>query len=320
MSFRVVDIDHLMIRVASLDAGVEAFRALGFTVAPPRRLVDMSALEGAVGASGGGPPAAVAKSTINNRHVLFQAYPGRADTANFLELMAIEDQLNTPPHVTQMLCFLLDSEGPRTVVTLADNLDRALDEMRDDGIEASTPIAWETGWDDEESGTFIRVSGRPAVPVYGQTPFMVNPCEHGIVENMRHEPWTRHANTAQYLAGVTGISEQIDEHVALMAERVYGVQPEWESEDIAIIRPRDLFFRVVTPEGFAELYPGLDFSRERILPAYCGATIAVESLDVLRQTLDANGIVHVDTPGGGVAVPRHQVANTIIEFVQAQAA
>jgi hypothetical protein len=53
MSFRVVDIDHLMIRVAKLDAGVETFEALGFTVAPPRRLVDMSALERAVGDSGG---------------------------------------------------------------------------------------------------------------------------------------------------------------------------------------------------------------------------------------------------------------------------
>jgi Glyoxalase-like domain len=317
VSFRVVDIDHLMIRVASLERGVEVFRDLGFTVAPPRRLVDMSALEGAVGGSGAGTTTAVAKSTINNRHILFQPFPGREDTANFLELMAIEDQLNTPPHVTQMLCFLLDSEGPRTVVTLADDLDRALEEMRGDGIETSTPIAWETGWDDEETGNFIRVAGRPAVPVYGQTPFMVNPCEHGIVESMRHEPWTRHPNGARYFAGVTGVSERIDEHVALMAERVYGVEPEWESDDIAIIRPRDLFFRVVTPAGFAQLYPDLDYSTERVLPAYCGATIAVESLDVVRKTLDAHGVDHVQTPRGGLAVPRHRAANTIIEFVHA---
>jgi hypothetical protein len=315
MSFRVVDIDHLMIRVAKLDAGVETFEALGFTVAPPRRLVDMSALERAVGDSGGAPPATVAKSTINNRHILFQAYPGRDDTANFLELMAIEDQLNTPTHVTQMLSFLLDSEGPRTVVTLADDLDRAIEEMREDGVQTSMPIAWETGWDDEDTGNFIRVSGRPAVPAYGQTPFMVNPCEHGIVANMRHEPWTRHANSARYLAGITGVTERIDDDVRLMAERVYGVEPEWQSDDIAIIRPRDLFFRVVTPAGFAQLYPGLDFSSERILPAYCGATIAAESLDTVRRTLAKNGVEHVDTPAGGVAVPRHRAANTIVEFV-----
>jgi hypothetical protein len=312
MSFRVVDIDHLMIRVPELDSGVETYRRLGFTVAPPRKVVDMKALQDAAGSAVVKAPP---KSTINNRHILFQPYPGRTDAANFLELMCIEDQLNTPGHVTQMLCFLLDSAGPKLVVCLTDDLARAREEMIADGIHTSEPLAWETGWEDEETGEFIPVKGYPLVPVFGQTPFMVNVCTHGIVESMRHEPWTKHANSARYLAGVTGVTEDIQEHTRLMAERVFGgIEPQWENEDIAILRPRDLFFRIVTPAGFEQLYPGLDFSRERILPALAGATLAVESLDAVRTTLEANGVESHDTPGGAIVVPRHEAANTVIEF------
>jgi hypothetical protein len=314
MSFRVVDIDHLMIRVANLDRGVEMFKALGFTVAPPRKLFGIKALEGSSASSGNGdaPP----KPTINHRHILFQPYPGRVDTANFLELMAIEDQLHTPPHLTQMLCFLLDSEGPKTVVCLADDLEQAREDMIAAGIETSPPIPLETGWEDEETGEFVRVSGAPLVPVFGQTPFMTNPCIHNLPESLRHEPWTRHPNGALYLAGVTGVTEDIEEDARLMSERVYGVDAEWDGGDVAEIRPRDLVFRMLTPDGFARTYPGLDYSRERVLPAYCAATIAVESLDRVRIVLNENGVEHTDLPGGRVAVPRQHAANTIIEFVE----
>jgi hypothetical protein len=314
VSFRIVDIDHFMIRVADLDAGVETFKSLGFTVPPVRRPMDMRRLEGRAGADGpAGPPK---KLTMLNRHILFQPYPGRDDAANFLELMGILDQLATPPPVTQMMSFLLDTEGPKAVVALADDIDRAREEMVADGLTTSEVLRLEgTGWDVPETGQFLEVKGAVATPVFGQTPFLVCPCAHGIVESMRHEPWTQHENSARYLAGATGVTEDIHEHTRLMAERVFGgVEPEWESDDVAVIRPRDLFLRIVTPAGFEQLYPGLDFSSERILPAYCSATVAVESLDRVRNTLSTNGVEHVDVPGG-VAVPRHEAHNTIIEFV-----
>lgn len=315
MSFRVVDLDHLMIRVADLDAGVETFRRLGFTLAPPRAPMDVRQLQEGAGEAGGQATAAPPRSTIDHRHILFQPYPGRTDIGNFVELMCIEDQLATPPRVTEMMCFLLDSEGPKTVVCMSDDLERAREEMLADGIETSPPIPLETGWRDEETGEFVRVSARPVVPVFGQTPFMTNTCVHNVVESLRHEPWVRHENGARYLAGVTGLTHEIEEHTRLMAERVYGVEPEWVSPDMAVIRPRDLFFRIVTPAGFAALYPGLDFSRERIPPALCAATIAVESLAAVRSTLAANGVEHVDVPSG-VAVPRHECHNTLIEFIE----
>jgi hypothetical protein len=97
---------------------------------------------------------------------------------------------------------------------------------------------------------------------------------------------------------------------------VFGVEMEWESDDIVVLRPRDLFLRIATPAGFSMLFPDLDFSSERILPFVVGATVAVDSLDTVRDILDDNQISWVSTPGG-IAVPRRYAANTLLEFVPA---
>jgi len=311
VAFGIVDIDHLMIRVADLKIGAETFRKLGFTITPPRQHIDMSALEGATGRES----KADRKASINNRHILLTPFPGRDDVANYLELMCIEDQLATPPQVTQMLCFLLDSEGPKTVVTISKDLEHSRQQMLEQGIETSVPVPFRTGWYDEDRDQLVPAHGSPAVPVYGQTPFMTNPCEISTLDGYRYEPWTVHPNGARRLLGVTGITDRIHTHAEAMADNVFGTAVEWASDDVALIWPRDLFFRVVTPAGFAQLYPGLDFSTERILPALCGATVAVDSLDTLCDTLNASGVEYAEIPSGAVVVPRHQAANTIIEFV-----
>jgi hypothetical protein len=303
-----------MIRVADHDSGIDGFRSLGFTITPPRRHIDMSALQGAASDAA----TTNGKATINQRHIIFRPYPGRDDVANFLELMCIEDQLNTPPSVTQMLSFLLDTVGPKTVVCYSNDLERSRAAMLRQGIETAAPIPFETGWEDSERGRFVRIWARPAVPVFGQTPFQVNPFEtNTLADGYHYEPWTVHPNGAKYLAGVTGVTNSIAEHAEFMAERVFGSEVQWVTKDEAVIRPRDVFFRILTPRGFAARYPGLDFSKERILPALCGATIAVESMERLRRILNAGGIEYVGLDEGGVAVGRQIAANTLIEFVPA---
>jgi hypothetical protein len=313
MSFDVVDIDHLMIRVADLQTGVETYESFGFTVAPERRNVGMASLTG-----GGDDAAAPPKAPFNNRLILFKPFPGRDDVANFLELMCMEVQFGIPVPVTRLMSFMWDTEGPKTVVCYTYDLERTRAAMLEAGVESEAPPSrFETGWDDAETGRFIPIKAQPCVPLFRQTPFMVNAYETTTLESFRHEPWTVHPNTAQYLAGVTGVTDDLEGHVAWMAERVFGVKPEWVSEHCALVWARDLYLRIVSPAGFAELYPGLDFSTERVLPALSGATVAVTSLDAVREILVANGIAHVDTPTGGVAIPRHAAANTIVEFVSA---
>lgn len=312
MSLYLREIDHLMIRVHSLADVADQFRCLGFTVTPVRKHISMEKLaEGA-----GGAPAAKGSATINNRHIIFKPFPGRTDVANFLEFMCIEDQLNTPPAVTQMLCFLLDSVGPKTVVCYADDLEKACSAMRAAGFQTAAPIPFETGWMDEERNHFVRIWARPGVPVYGQSPFQFNPFETNTLEGYQYTPWTVHANGAKYMAGVSGVTTNIKRDAEFMAQKVFAQPVQWIDSDTAQIRVRDLFLRIVTPAGFARLYPGLDFSGERVLPHLFGATIAVDSLGKLRDFLGGNRVEFKDY-GKSVCVPRQLASNTLIEFVEA---
>jgi hypothetical protein len=307
VSWELLDIDHVVVRVARIDAGVDLYRSLGFNVAPPRKPSDPDDAD----ASRKRPPFAI-------RHILFQPYPGRDDIANFVVLQCIEDQLNVPAQISHVMSFMLDTEGLRTVVCYSTDLDRTREAMERDGVETA-PSAWtvEASWVDEELGQELPVRSQPCITLTRRTPFSVNAFQTETLGTFRHRPWTEHPNTARYLAGVTGVTDDVGLHAEWMARRVFGVEPEWESRDVAVIRPRDLFLRIVNEAGFAALYPGLDFSTERILPAYCGATYAVASLDATRTTLRANGIDFVETPRGSVVVPRRLAANTVVEFVAA---
>lgn len=308
----IIDIDHLMVRVASLDKAAEIYTRFGFFVCPPRKKISMSALK-----DGAAQPGDTKQATINNRHIIFKPFPGRSDVANFLEFMCIEDQRATPPTVTQMLCFLLDSEGPKTIVCLTDDVDRTADAFRSRGFTVPATIPFETGWDDEERDRFVRIQAKPFVPVFGQMPFQTNCYETSTLDNYQYTPWTSHPNTARYIAGVTGVTENLSRDVEFMARRVFDVEPEWVNDDVALVKPRDLFLRIVSPAGFSQLYPGLDFSKERILPHTVGATFAVESMQALEEILRENNISFVVTPSG-ICVPRQLACNTVLEFVPMQ--
>lgn len=307
-SLGIVDIDHLMIRTRSLAHAAGIYEKFGFFVCPPRRKIDMSAFADGVQGSGG------PKATLNNRHIIFKPYPGRTDVANFLEFMCIEDPLATPPKVMQMMAFLGDSEGPKTVVCLTRDLDKSLEEFQRRGFVAPPTIPFETGWDDAERGTFVRIQARPFVPPPGQMPFQMNCYETSTMENYQYTPWTVHPNTARCITAITSVSENLRDDVEFMATRIFDSEPEWRGNDLAVIKPRDIEWRFASPKGYASLFPRCDYSRVRLLPATMGATVAVESLPALRDILRANGVACVDD-GTRICIRPEDACNTLLEFV-----
>jgi hypothetical protein len=306
-SLGIVDIDHLMIRSRSLAHAAGIYEKFGFFVCPPRRKIDMAAF--ADGVQGGGGP----KATLNNRHIIFKPYPGRTDVANFLEFMCIEDPLATPPKVMQLMSFLGDSEGPKTVVCLTRDLDRSLAEFQRRGFVAPPTIPFETGWDDAERGTFVRIQARPFVPPPGQMPFQMNCYETSTMDNYQYTPWTVHPNTARCLTGFTSVSENLRADVEFMATRIFDVEPEWHGNDIAVIKPRDIAWRFASPKGYASLFPQCAYSQVRLLPATVGATVAVESLPTLRDILRANGVAFADEDKR-ICIRPEDACNTLLEF------
>lgn len=254
------------------------------------------------------------KATLNNRHIIFKPPHGREDIANFLEFMCIEDPLATPPKVMQMMSFLGDSEGPKTVVCLTKDLDRSLAEFKRRGFEAPPTIPFETGWDDTERNSFVRIQARPFVPPPGQMPLQMNCYETSTLPNYQYTPWTVHPNTARHLLAVTSVSENLHADVEFMARRIFDLEPEWEADDVAVIRPRDLAWRIATPQAMARLYPGCQWSSARLLPATIGATIAVESMATLRAILQANAVPFVEL-GERLCIDAAHGCNTLLEFV-----
>ena len=283
------------------------YRSFGFTVAPERRKPDpFPRPDGEL----------PRKAPFDARFILFQPYPGRSDLTNFVVLQCIQDQLNIPVEIAQLMSFMLDTEGPKALICYSEDLERTRQALEAAGIETAPP-----GWtiDDvwEDGDRKLPVRSQPLITQTRRTPFVVNVFHTDTLETFRHAPWTTHPNTTRYMAGLTGVTDDIEADVATMADRVFGVSPEWVSDDVAIVRPRDIFLRIVTPRGFAALYPGLDFSTERVLPALCGVSFAVASIDALRSTLRVNAVEHVETPTGAIVIPRQRAANTMLEFVPA---
>ena len=313
-SLGIVDIDHLMIRSRSLAHAASVYGKFGFFVCPPRRKIEMSAFADGTRGGAGAP-----KATLNNRHIIFKPVPGRTDVANFLEFMCIEDPLATPPKVMQMMAFLGDSEGPKTVVCLTHDLDKSLEEFQRRGFVAPATIPFETGWDDEERGTFVRIQARPFVPPPGQMPFQMNCYETSTMDNYQYTPWTVHPNTARCLTGVTSVSENLRADVEFMASKIFDAEPEWHGDDMAVIRPRDIAWRFLSPRGFAKQFPGCEYSQVRLLPATVGATIAFESLATLRGILQGNGVPFVDE-GKRICIRPEHACNTLLECVELEGA
>ncbi|WP_315835321.1 hypothetical protein [Bradyrhizobium prioriisuperbiae] len=306
-SLGIVDIDHLMIRASDLDEAARVYEGLGFTVTPMR---DSKAGTGF--AAGEAKPRT---SSVTGRQIIFKPYPGRTDVANFLNIYCIPDQLNTAPEVTQLFSFLLDSEGPRTIVGYTKDVMKTREAMTALGIQTAPPLDYESGWFDAERNKFVRIQARPCVPVFGQIPFQFDPYETSTLEGYRYEPWTVHENSALYMAGVTGVTKNIRRDAEFMARNIFDTDVNWLSDDVAVIKRRDIFLRIVTPQGFASIFPGLDFSRERILPHTTSATFAVSSMETVQQVLTRSG-VHFLRSDNGIAVPRDLACNTLIEFVE----
>lgn len=301
MPFELLDIDHLMVRVADLPAAVAAYQALGFQVAPP------------VQARTGEMPAPV----WDNRAILFDPYPGRTDIANFLALACLADEFAAPWALRKEISLLWDTEGPRTLVCLSTDLERTLEAMIAEDVEVRLPppsrAGIETGWWDGD--TWLPLRSRPCNPVFRQTPFMVNAYATENLATLQHPPYTEHPNTARHLLSVTGVTRNLTRDAEWMATRVFDVPVQHHNPDIAVVQPRDIALRMVTPEGWTQLYgTEIDFSTERVLPSLAAATIAVTDLGRVREILDTNGVPWHSPDGFRVVVPRHAACNTVIEF------
>ena len=116
----ITEIDHLLTSVHDLDKAASLFRRMGFTLSPISRIDSMG---------------------ISNHLVLMTApTPG---IGNYIELMSSHNRANLPP---PMVKTLAGSEGIKSMVLVAPEIEPALEAIREAGFGADAPLHVRREW------------------------------------------------------------------------------------------------------------------------------------------------------------------------------
>lgn len=305
MAFTIVDIDHLMIRVADRDAAAADYAKLGFSVAPPRKTAP------------GKPP-----SPFQNHMVLFEGPDGgRDDVSNYLELMECDfskmptDNFN----MQSFFAFLIGAEGPKYIVHCAEDIKRAREELQEFGffVFPELQIGGEGNpvyWEDPKTGEQIHTEAIVSVPGYGKSPFSFGLFESENVKAYAHPAFTVHPNTAKRLSAITAISPSLDRDAAFMS-KVYDSPVIKKTDQSATIKKRDIELRILTPAGFSEIYPEIPLRVNDVPPSIVGCSIAVTSIEAVRDILKKNDVLFFEDADRLYVHPDH-LRNNTLEFFQ----
>jgi hypothetical protein len=289
MASILVELDHLMIKVDSLEAATEKFSRMGFDVTPESRIDSLG---------------------VANRLVLL--WPKRSGVANFLELMSVADPENVDPTMTEILSA---NEGIKMIVHLASDIEKfvATVSERETWIDPVWDIRreWQSPGGERETIRF-----RVTKPVPGGTPFTINAYQPNAIGQYLQDRFRHHANGARHVAAVTGVvaAQQFAPAVAYF-ERLYGIPAQRGGEGIAEIKPRDVTLRIVATTSFAGLYPEINPAPLR-LPCLAAITIEVSDLANVATLLAANDVSHaLRRQPAGIVVGPHEACGVTFEFV-----
>ena len=291
MAAGVVELDHLMIKVDSLEAATEKFSRMGFDVTPESRIESLG---------------------VANRLVLL--WPRRPGVANFLELMSVPDPGNVDSTMAEVLSA---GEGIKMIVHLAADIEKfvATIRERETWVDPIWDIRreWQTPDGERETIRF-----RVTKPVPGGAPFTINAYQPNVIGQYLQDRFRHHANGARHVAAVTGVAaaQQFASAVAYF-EALYGIPAQRAGEGIAEIKPRDVTLRIVTATSFAGLYPEIGPAPLR-LPCLAAITIEVSDLESVATLLTANDVSHVRRgQPAGIVVGPNEACGVTVKFVPA---
>ena len=290
MASALVELDHLMIKVDSLDAATKKFSRMGFDVTPESRIESLG---------------------VANRLVLL--WPRRPGVANFLELMSVADPDGVDPTMADVLSA---DDGIKMIVHLAADIDKFVAMVRQREEAWVDPI-WDIRreWQSPD-GQRETIRFRVTKPVPGGAPFTINAYQPNVIAQYLQDRFRQHANGARHIATVTGVvaAQQFASAVAYF-EGLYGIPARRDGEGLAAIKPRDVTLRIVTATSFAGLYPEIGPALLR-LPRLAAVTIEVSDLEGVATLLAVNKVSHVlRRQQAGIVVGPDEACGATLEFV-----
>ncbi|ARQ01002.1 VOC family protein [Pseudorhodoplanes sinuspersici] len=252
-------IDHLLTYVHELEGAASLFRRMGFTLSPVSHIAPMG---------------------ISNHLVLMT--PVANGFANFIELMAVQDQTKLPAPMAKIL------SGPQAVKSMvlgAADINTAHAAILKQGFEASPPVhvkrEWIIGPSESVFPEFDVILPFPA-------PLPFNCCRYFNVDLYLRPEWLVHANTAKGIRAVLAVAK---EPVALL--KTFAAmfdEPLTEDGDRAHVVSGGIELVVLSSDAAWKKF-GVDRKSAGEV-GYLGYVIEVESLDALQSSLSAGGIAY----------------------------
>jgi hypothetical protein len=298
MASHIHELDHLMCGVSDINRCGETFARLGFTVGP----VTMSG-----------------RSGCTNRRILFT--PLDEGQANYLELIQpVKPIEECMPLLRRFLAGVKEgAEGVRALImatkdaaaTHAHFTERA---KREPGRGFEPDPFFEVDYDYQApTGETFHVGFSNAMFSRLTPPMWVSTCQIRGYGFYLHEPWRRHANTAQSLIGVIGLADDPTATAAFYEDF-------WESGSKAVApgivacQPGRIAFEIHTPAAFADRYPGLAPMTWQKAPCLLGYRLAVADLARCESVLAGNGVPRRRI-GASLVVAPQDAHGQLIEFV-----
>jgi len=262
-------IDHLLTYVHDLEAAASLFRRMGFTLSPISHIAPMG---------------------ISNYLVLMR--PVASGFANFIELMAVQDQTKLPAPMARLLT---GQQAIKSMVLGSADIGAAHAAIEKQGFTAALPAHVKREW--------VIGPGKSVFPEFDvilpfPAPLTFNCCHYFNVDLYLRPEWLVHANSAKGIRSVLAMANDPVSVVKRFAAMFEGLLSQ--EGDVVRVASGGVELVVLSPEAVQKKFGvGRKLKNDA---EYLGYVIEVESLDTLQASLSAGEIAY-RRDGASVYVP-----------------
>jgi catechol 2,3-dioxygenase-like lactoylglutathione lyase family enzyme len=277
MPLSVKAIDHLVIRVADLDAGQKLFERLGFTLTPR-------------GFHAG-------RGSANHTAPL--------PSGNYFELIYVPPGADAP--------FPERPEGPVALALEPTNSQvvygelAALGDEVDPPRDLARPVHLPEG---TREARFINLNFPPIAPQ--AVGFFA--CQHLTRDLVWRPEWEQHANGAERVSEII-VAHPSPVDLKATYVGLHGETAVRADRDGLVVTLGGDKISFLAPQAFEKRFPTIAVPSDLSEAGwFAGATLRVRSLDKVASVLAAAGIAATRAPAGSLIVAPSEAANTLLEF------
>jgi catechol 2,3-dioxygenase-like lactoylglutathione lyase family enzyme len=270
-------IDHVIIAVNDLERARLAWERLGFTLTPRGRHLQ--------------------KGT-GNYCIMFER--------DYLELMGVVDPRQDTGGVAE---FLVHGEGPRGFAFATRAGDDTAPALARQGLHP-TAARDLTRQLELPEGTVLPRFKLVSLPPEETPALMSFICQHLTPELVRRPEWLRHANAVVGIAGVVMLVEAT-KPLAAAYEKLFPTGVTL-TDEVLTVHAGAHRITFATPDDFAALYPEIELTTRRPLPAVAALRLLSRDLAATGDHLVRWQVAHEEARDGTILVPPAEANGTLL--------